>query len=411
MVLGFIKRGVKEMMIARSDEAKKFIIYKHPDETVPMYSQLTVDADEVAVFFRDGRVVGTLGAGRHTLDSSNLPFLSNLVDSFTGGNVFKAEVFFVSTREIPSNKFGGRIGNQEDPKTGMAVETMVHGDFSFRVVQPERLIVGLAGMSRVENESFIGWFRDLFLKTIRDRIAELLVKQKWPLLDVTSGAYTEEIEDEVIRSVARHVEGYGVQIIRIGNFVVSIKEEDEKELKKLLKDAAYIRMAGGLGGFQQFAAGKAVMGAGEGMAKGGEGGGAAMTGAGLGMGFGMAQMMGQQMGGMGGQHPQAGYPPAGYPPAGYPPAGYPQGTPPQGGPGQPGVPQGTVGVPPAGAAAPAATGSGVQCPGCGAVVQPSKFCAECGKPLAPVKKFCGQCGTEVAAGSKFCGGCGNAVPQ
>jgi membrane protease subunit (stomatin/prohibitin family) len=164
MVLGFIKRGVKEMMIARPDEAKQSIIYKHPDETVPMYSQLTVDADEVGVFFRDGQVVGTLRAGRHTLDSSNIPFLGGLIDSFTGGNVFKAEVFFVSIREIPSIKFGGRIGSQEDPKTGMAVETMVHGDFSFRVVQPERLIVGLAGMAKTDNESFVGWFRDLFLR-------------------------------------------------------------------------------------------------------------------------------------------------------------------------------------------------------------------------------------------------------
>ena len=83
MVLGFIKRGVKEMMIARPDEAKQSIIYKHPDETVPMYSQLTVDADEVGVFFRDGQVVGTLRAGRHTLDSSNIPFLGGLIDSFS----------------------------------------------------------------------------------------------------------------------------------------------------------------------------------------------------------------------------------------------------------------------------------------------------------------------------------------
>ena len=386
MVLGFIKRGVKEMMIARPDEAKHLIIYKHPDETVPMYSQLTVDADEVGVFFRDGQVVGTLRAGRHTLDSSNIPFLSNLIDSFTGGNVFKAEVFFVSTREIPSVKFGGRIGSQEDPKTGMAVETMVHGDFSFRVVQPERLIVGLAGMAKVDNESFVGWFRDLFLKTIRDRIAELLVKQKWPLLDVTSGAYTEEIEEEVIKSVARHVESYGVQVIRIGNFVVSIKEEDERELKRLLKDAAYVRMAGGLGGYQQLAMGKAMMGAGEGMAKGGEGGGAAMAGAGMGMGFGMAQMMAQQQ--MLAQQQAAQQ-------HGMPQAGYPQGTP-QAPPGQPGVPQGT--------------GPQVKCPACGAMTVPGKFCSECGKPLAPpapVKKFCPNCGTETVAGAKFCGGCGH----
>ena len=79
-VMDFFKRGVREMMIARPDEAKAQVVWKHPDPTIPMKSQLTVEADEKAVFFKDGKVVATLEAGRHTLDSANLPFLSNLVD-------------------------------------------------------------------------------------------------------------------------------------------------------------------------------------------------------------------------------------------------------------------------------------------------------------------------------------------
>ena len=52
----FLKRGVGEMMVARPDEAKNHIIYKHPDQTIPMKSQLTIDSDEVGLFFRDGNV-------------------------------------------------------------------------------------------------------------------------------------------------------------------------------------------------------------------------------------------------------------------------------------------------------------------------------------------------------------------
>ncbi len=124
----------------------------------------------------------------------------------------------------------------------------------------------------------------------RDRIAELLVKKKWPLLDVTSGAYTEEIEKEVIAGAKQHVDPYGVTVVRFGNFTISIKPEDEATLKKLSKDVAYSRLAGG---FQQYAQGQAMLGAAEGMSKGGgEGGGGAggaMAGMGMGMGFGMAQ--------------------------------------------------------------------------------------------------------------------------
>ena len=358
-VMDFFKRGVREMMIARPDEAKAQVVWKHPDPTIPMKSQLTVEADEKAVFFKDGKVVATLEAGRHTLDSANLPFLSNLVDSFTGGNVFIAEVFFVNVREQAGIKFGGRIGNVEDPKSGIPVETLVHGEFSFRVTQPDVLITGLVGMGRVA-DGVSPWMKEQVLKVIRDRVGELLVKNKWPLLDVTSGAYTEEIERDVLGGLGEHVKSYGIAVARLGNFVIDVDESDAANLKKLYTDAAYLRTVGGVGNYQQFAAGKALMGAGEGMAKGGGAGGEGnprLGGAGLAVGMGMAQMM-------------------------------------------------------AGASRPASSGGttavGIVCPHCSASVAPGKFCASCGKELQPPPAgvFCPGCGASLAAEAKFCGQCG-----
>ncbi|MGD2019386.1 MAG: SPFH domain-containing protein, partial [Planctomycetota bacterium] len=78
-MIDWFKRGVGEMMVARPDGTKAQVVWKHPDPTIPMKAQLTVESDEVAVFFRDGKVVEVMQPGRYTLDSSNLPFLSNLV--------------------------------------------------------------------------------------------------------------------------------------------------------------------------------------------------------------------------------------------------------------------------------------------------------------------------------------------
>jgi hypothetical protein len=114
-----------------------------------------------------------------------------------------------------------------------------------KVTDPAKLVVGLVGMRKAENEEFLGWFKSQVLKVTRDRIAELIVKKKWPLLDVTSGAYTEEIEQEVIAGCKQHVDPYGLTIIRFGNFTTKIKDEDEVTLKKLTKDVAYSRLAGG----------------------------------------------------------------------------------------------------------------------------------------------------------------------
>jgi membrane protease subunit (stomatin/prohibitin family) len=391
-VFDFVKRGMREMMIARPDDAKDIAIYKHPDQTVPTYANLTVDSDEVAVFFRDGKPAGKLAPGRHTLRTENIPFLSNLVDSFTGGNAFIAELYFVSIRQFAGIKFGGRIGSVEDPKSGVPVETMVHGDFSLRITDPETLILGLVGMRQADNESFFTWFKQQVLKVIRDQTAELIVKEKWPLLDVVSGAYTEEIEATVLEGVKKHVDHYGVQIVQLGNFVLSIKDEDETNLKKLYTDAAYVRMAGGMNGFQQFAAGKAMMGAGEGMAQGGggaggEGGNAMLGGAALGVGLGMAGMFQQQQANI--RANQAAETPG------------------------PGFQRGSAGVGAPGSLGGASTAPGsakdrssITCAACGKAVPPGKFCSECGQPLASPTKFCKDCGNKLEADAKFCPECG-----
>ncbi len=370
-IISFVKGGVKEMAIARDDERKDLWVYKHPDKTIPMKSQLTVDSDEVALFFKDGKFVGQFPAGRHTLDSSNIPFLGQLIDKFTGGNVFMAEVFFVNIREMPSIKFGTTVGEIPDPQTGLRVRTMVHGDFSVKVFDPPRFVTGLVGQRVADNNSFIGWFKNLVQKTLKDDIAELVVKENWPLTKVCSGAYTEELEKGAIEGVREHIESYGVEIIRFGDFTLKMDPKDQERLDKMLERAAYINMTGGLAGYQQFAQAEMMLNAGEGMKKGGGGGGGAMQGAGLGMGFAMAGQMMNNMHQVNMQQQQQPTPQV------QTPTGNQMGK--------------------------------VQCGSCNAQVNPGKFCAECGKPMeAAGPKFCTNCGKPM--NGKFCAECGTAAP-
>ncbi len=294
-IISFIKGGVKELAIARPDEFKDQWVYKHPDQTIPMKAQLTVDSDEVALFFKDGKFVGTFSAGRHTLDASNIPFLGQLIDKFTGGNVFICEVFFVTTRELASIKFGTSIGDVQDPQTQLRVRIMVHGEFSARVIDPVKLVIGLVGQRATSNEGFVGWFKSQVQKVMKDDIAELIVKQNWPLMKVTSGAYTDEIEASTLTKVRGQIESYGVEIIRFGDFSITMDQADKDRLDKLVERFAYVNASGGMAGYQQLAQAEMMMGAAEGMKKGGDGGGA-FQGAGIGMGFAMAGQMGNVMG-------------------------------------------------------------------------------------------------------------------
>jgi membrane protease subunit (stomatin/prohibitin family) len=303
-IINFIKGGTHQLAIARPDSAKDFWVYKHPDQNIPSHAQLTVDSDEVALFFKDGKYVGSLPAGRHTLDGNNIPFLGLIVQKFTGGDVFICEVFFVNTREMPSIKFGTSIGDVQDPQTQLRVRLMVYGEFSAKVIDPPKLIIGLVGQRATDNDAFLGWFKSQIQKVMKERIAGLIVKQNWPMMKVTSGAYTEEIEADTLQGVRKDIEPYGVEIMRFGDFTVSMDQADKDRLDKLVERFAYVNASGGMAGYQQLAQAEMMMGAAEGMKKGGDGAGNAMQGAGVGLGFAMAGQMGNLMqGGMAAQKP------------------------------------------------------------------------------------------------------------
>ncbi|MBO0705865.1 MAG: SPFH domain-containing protein, partial [Candidatus Dormibacteraeota bacterium] len=135
-IFGRFGNEVRREFIARPDDAKNEIVYKWPDHNVRRWSQLTVQQDELAVFFRDGRVVGTVPPGRATMDSSEIPFLGMLLDAATGGNFFLTEIYFVSTREFPNQRFGGMVDNVVDPETQLAIGLRVFGEYSLRVYEP-----------------------------------------------------------------------------------------------------------------------------------------------------------------------------------------------------------------------------------------------------------------------------------
>src|SRR3978361_1065686 len=101
---------------------------------------------------------------------------------------------------------------------------------------------------------------------MRTEITRQIVRNGWPILGLS--AYTPEIEAAVMESANAAIFDYGLGIVGLVTFAVTLAEEDEDRLKKLAKDVSYTQLAGG---FQQYAAGEALLGAGEGMAHGGGG--------------------------------------------------------------------------------------------------------------------------------------------
>ncbi len=237
-LFSILKGEAKRQFIARPDDSKDHIIYKWPDRNIRMFTQLTVQQDEQALFFKDGKHVGTLEVGTHNLDGKDIPFLGALIDSVTGGDFLISELYFVSTKQFTNVPFGGMIDNVLDPMTSLAVGIRLHGEYATKVNDPVKLVTELVGTQKLEtNEKITDWTREIILKIFREVVSEYVSAKKQPVLGIASQA--SEFEKEVLEKLAEQLLPTGMKIEQLGNVTIQINESDEQTLKQMTRDFAY----------------------------------------------------------------------------------------------------------------------------------------------------------------------------
>ncbi|MEU2089478.1 SPFH domain-containing protein [Nocardia beijingensis] len=344
--------------IAVPEDRKNQLVYKWPDINIRRYSRAMVNADQIALFLKSGRVVGAMGPGRHRIDADELPVLGALVDTLTGGNYYRAELYFVSTREFPGIRFGGRLDDILDPVSEQVVTLRVFGEFALSVRDPAELLTALSGTADLTDQERVqNWCADLLLKSMKMAVTRGVAGGDWPVLGLS--AQLQPIEHAVLRQTNTVLYEYGLRIPRMGNFDISLAPEDAERLKRLAKDVKYINLTGD---FQRYAAGELALGASQGFARGHHNG---VEGGFLGAALSL-NAIGHHVGN---QSPAPQLPAAG---------------------------QETAQSP---------------CAACGSANPASaKFCMNCGARLAPPPRHCPNCGSEATPGAKFCGNCGTPMP-
>jgi membrane protease subunit (stomatin/prohibitin family) len=366
---------VGAMTIAWDDQFKRTNIMWKVPRNIRMNDNIVVREDEIAVFYRDGKVLAYLDRpDRYALTSQNAPVLGRLIHALSGV-VQQAEVFYIQKRI-----FDGKFGTQEaflfqDPDFDM-VQLRAFGDFRYRVKDPETFI-----------NQFVGTFGAATSAEVEERIKNELVKQ----LNVTLGkmkaqglkvvdfaAGLNDIEQGTLANSKPHFLTLGVEILQLSGLNIPLPESIKVALEKMASAKVLGRTSATA--YTQFQAADALRDAANNPS------GGAGTGVGLGAGIGMGYAMGSQFPGMiSGQQQQQQMRPC----------------------------------PKCGTQNPVTTKF---CGNCGAdttVAAGSKPCVKCGKPVPPGLKFCGECGApqtlkcpdghDVPGNMKFCPECGKPV--
>ncbi|MDI4650400.1 SPFH domain-containing protein [Cohnella hashimotonis] len=341
------------------------MVYRFPvyDNAIKMGAKLVVRESQAAIFVNEGQIADVFGPGTYTLSTQNMPVLTALKSWKYGFNSpFKADVYFVSTRNFTQLKWGTTNPViMRDAEFGM-VRLRGFGNYALKVNDPALFLKEIFGTQQdFSAENVAGYLKSVIVSGVSD----LLGESKIPVIDLA--ASYDELSRAATDKLQAHFMPMGLWLTALTIENISLPEEVEKTIDR----RSSMNIAGNLDQYMKYQTAEALREAANNPADGSAG-----TGIGLGAGMAMGQAMSQMMR----QNEQQNSANAG--------GSY------SAGPGAASV--AGAAAPGSGAAASerAAQVGGVS-PDGGSAAPAKKFCSECGQPLAPTAKFCSNCGTKV----------------
>ncbi len=273
-------RGELIDIIEWVDDSRHTLVWRFPryHNQIKNGAQLIVRPGQMAIFVHRGQLADVFEPGHYTLKTDNLPILSTLAGWKYGfDSPFKAEVYFVSTRQITDLKWGTPNPIMlRDPDFG-PIRLRAFGTFSLKAVDPRALLKELVGTDSEFNADEI---HELLRSAVASAFAELIGSSQIAALDLAA-RYRDLSEELRKRTVEKVDDEYGLDIPQL--FIVNISLPEEVE--KAMDTRSSMGVIGDMGRFQQFQLGQAMLAAAD------NPGGGASDAMGMGMGFVMANRM------------------------------------------------------------------------------------------------------------------------
>lgn len=262
------------------DDSKDTIVWKFPryQNEIKMGAKLTVRESQLAVFMNEGQIADIYAPGMYTLTTQNMPVMTTLRGWKYGfDSPFKADVFFVSTRQFTARKWGTKNPVMlRDAEFG-PVRLRAFGTFAFRVKDAGIFLKEIASTNpEFGTEDVVEQLRTIAVTRGMDAIAQ----SKIPALDLA--ANYDEVSSLITEKIRPEFHEIGLELTKFLIENISLPPEVEEALDK----RSSMGMVGNLGAYAQFQAANAM----EKSAENPAGGGLGAAGMGLGMG---AAMMGQ----------------------------------------------------------------------------------------------------------------------
>lgn len=272
-------------IIEWTDDSNDTLVWRFPrfDNEIKYAAQLVVRQSQAAVFVNMGKIADVFSPGRHRLVTENLPVLTTLLGWKYGfHSPFKAEVYFVNTRNFTNLKWGTKNPVIiRDPELG-PVRLRAFGTYVVRVADPQRFIQEIAG---TDGHFTIEEITEQLKNLIVTRFSDMLATSRIALADLSSRY--NDLSQELTATIAAEFSEYGLEITKLLVENIALPPEVESVLDK----KSSMGIIGNLDNFLKFQSATAMEAAAN------NPGGDASAGVGMGIGFAMANQIGRAMAG------------------------------------------------------------------------------------------------------------------
>jgi len=269
-------RGELVDIVEWVDDTRNTLVWRFPryQNEIKNGARLVVRPGQSAIFVDQGRVADVFQPGTYELTTKNLPVLTTLRGWKHGfSSPFKAEVYFVTTRQITELKWGTpHPVLLRDPEFG-PLRVRAFGTYTLRAAKPEALLSELVGT----DGSFEADEIEVLLRSIvASEFSEMVASTEISVVDLASN-YARLSEDLRRAVLDRIDDAYGLDLPQL--FIVNISVPEQVE--RALDARSSMDVLGDLNRYQQYQLGSSIPTAAANPAGG-------LAGAGVGIGMGMS---------------------------------------------------------------------------------------------------------------------------
>ncbi len=216
------------------------LVWKNPgkeylingDESFNALSQLIVDEFYEAILFMNGNALDLFKPGRYTLNSQNIPQLTEMYNKLTGGTPFPCKVYFINKTNQLELKWGTKGGiTLNDPIYDIFLHVGCCGTMAVHISDARRFLIKFVGnKDSFGNDDLLANLRGIVSSHVKNFISKIMIQGHVSFFDMNAHIYDVGLlVQKVLNDI---VQEFGITIDLFNIEAIDVPSEDYAAITK-----------------------------------------------------------------------------------------------------------------------------------------------------------------------------------